>query len=63
MEETRFLCDLPWKHLSVHPHGVCSVCCVINHKDAINQMLIKKNTRWWLGKNEHKRRNTHNCKF
>jgi sulfatase maturation enzyme AslB (radical SAM superfamily) len=31
MEETRFLCDLPWKHLSVHPHGVCSVCCVANH--------------------------------
>lgn len=33
MEETRFLCDLPWKHLSVHPHGVCSVCCVANHAD------------------------------
>ena len=31
MEETRFLCDLPWKHISVHPHGVCSVCCVSNH--------------------------------
>ena len=31
MEEKRFLCDLPWKHISVHPHGVCSVCCVSNH--------------------------------
>ena len=31
MKETRFLCDLPWKHISVHPHGVCSVCCVSNH--------------------------------
>ena len=30
-QETRFICDLPWKHLSVHPHGVCSVCCVANH--------------------------------
>ena len=31
MQEKRFLCDLPWKHISVHPHGVCSVCCVSNH--------------------------------
>ena len=31
MVKERFLCDLPWKHISVHPHGVCSVCCVSNH--------------------------------
>ena len=28
-----FLCDLPWIHLSVMPHGVTSICCEANHKN------------------------------
>ena len=31
LKEERFICDLPWKHLSVHPHGNCSICCVSDH--------------------------------
>lgn len=27
----RFLCNLPWHHLSVHPHSTCSVCCEAKH--------------------------------
>lgn len=30
---TRFLCNLPWDHLSVHPHSTCSVCCEAKHDD------------------------------
>lgn len=28
---SRFICDLAWGHLSVMPHGVCSICCVADH--------------------------------
>mgnify|MGYP001027578725 CR=1 FL=1 len=26
----KFICSLPWKHLSVHPHGHVSPCCEVN---------------------------------
>lgn len=29
----RFLCNLPWDHLSVHPHSTCSVCCEAKHNN------------------------------
>jgi len=29
----RFLCNLPWDHLSVHPHSTCSVCCEAKHNE------------------------------
>jgi sulfatase maturation enzyme AslB (radical SAM superfamily) len=33
MKDERFLCNLPWDHLSVFPHGTCSVCCEAKHND------------------------------
>lgn len=33
---TKFMCDLPWVHLSVMPHGVTSICCEANHQDHIS---------------------------
>jgi len=30
MSKSKFLCNLPWDHLSVHPHGLSSVCCEAN---------------------------------
>lgn len=29
-EKTKFICSLPWNHLSVHPHGHVSPCCEVN---------------------------------
>jgi len=29
--ENKFICDLAWKHLSIMPHGVSTVCCVADH--------------------------------
>ena len=40
MEQQRFICDLPWKHLSVHPHGNCSICCVADHSYLGSQALV-----------------------
>ena len=31
----QFLCDLPWVHFSIFPHGSTSVCCEAEHKKAI----------------------------
>ena len=30
MENKKFICNLLWNHISVHPHGHCSVCCGAN---------------------------------
>jgi MoaA/NifB/PqqE/SkfB family radical SAM enzyme len=30
MENKKFICNLLWNHISVHPHGHCSVCCEAN---------------------------------
>ena len=30
----QFLCDLPWVHFSIFPHGSTSVCCEAEHKKA-----------------------------
>lgn len=27
----KFVCDLAWKHLSIMPHGVSSICCIADH--------------------------------
>lgn len=32
-KKDRFICDLPWTHLSVHPHGNASICCVADHSN------------------------------
>lgn len=37
---TKFVCDLPWIHLSVFPQSNCTVCCVANHSG-------KKNGHSW----------------
>lgn len=29
-EKKKFICSLPWNHLSVHPHGHVSPCCEVN---------------------------------
>ena len=26
----KFLCSLPWEHLSIHPHGHSSPCCEVD---------------------------------
>lgn len=31
---TKFLCDLPWVHFSIFPHGTTSVCCETVHERA-----------------------------
>ncbi len=30
MEDKKFICNLLWNHISVHPHGHCAVCCEAN---------------------------------
>ena len=30
MKQSKFICSLPFEHISVHPHGVCSICCEAN---------------------------------
>lgn len=30
MSQSKFICSLPFEHISVHPHGVCSICCEAN---------------------------------
>lgn len=30
MSQSKFICSLPWEHISVHPHGVSSICCEAN---------------------------------
>ena len=30
MSQSKFICSLPFEHISVHPHGVSSVCCEAN---------------------------------
>jgi len=32
----KFICDLPWVHLSVFPQGNCTVCCVAKHSGKQN---------------------------
>lgn len=32
---SKFLCDLPWVHFSIFPHGTTSVCCETEHKNAL----------------------------
>lgn len=38
----RFLCNLPWDHLSVFPHSTCSVCCEAKHTDGAPGHAITK---------------------
>lgn len=33
MKNKRFICNLPWDHLSVFPHSECSVCCEAKHSN------------------------------
>lgn len=28
---SKFICDLPWVHISTFPQGNCTICCVANH--------------------------------
>ena len=41
MSQSKFICSLPWEHISVHPHGVCSVCCEANFESP--QSFASKN--------------------
>ena len=40
---SKFLCDLPWAHLSVMPHGVTSVCCEANHHNHMSHAKTNGN--------------------
>lgn len=31
MSDKRFICDLPWIHISTFPQGNCSICCIAKH--------------------------------
>ena len=41
---TKFLCDLPWVHLSIMPHGTSSICCVADHS-IFDSSAVTKNRR------------------
>jgi MoaA/NifB/PqqE/SkfB family radical SAM enzyme len=34
MSQSKFICSLPFEHISVHPHGVSSVCCEANFESS-----------------------------
>jgi MoaA/NifB/PqqE/SkfB family radical SAM enzyme len=34
--EKRFICDLPWNHISVHPHSMTSICCAAKHSNGVS---------------------------
>ena len=38
--KSKFLCSLPWEHLSLHPHGHSSPCCEI---DWSSELAFAKN--------------------
>lgn len=38
-KKKRYLCDLPWSHLSIHPHGNASICCVADHSNIESQAI------------------------
>lgn len=40
MSQSKFICSLPWEHISVHPHGVCSICCEANFESP-QSMAVK----------------------
>lgn len=48
---SKFLCDLPWIHFSIFPHGTTSVCCEANHDQAIGHgyNLTENNEKKLLG--------------
>lgn len=37
----KFICSLPWKHLSIMPHGVSSICCVADHSKLSSRAMKK----------------------
>lgn len=41
---TKFICDLPWIHLSIMPHGTSSICCVADHS-VFESSAVTKNHR------------------
>jgi MoaA/NifB/PqqE/SkfB family radical SAM enzyme len=47
----KFLCDLPWVHFSIFPHGTTSVCCETEHRSAMGHgyNLNEKNEKNILG--------------
>jgi len=40
----KFLCDLPWIHLSVFPQGNCTICCVAKHSGPGNGHSWNRNS-------------------
>lgn len=38
---SKFICDLPWIHLSTFPHGSCSICCVSSHDKGVSHSWNK----------------------
>lgn len=35
----KFICNLPWNHLSVFPHSTCSVCCEAKHTNGVGHAI------------------------
>lgn len=44
--EKKFICSLPWQHLSVHPHGHCSPCCDVDWSSELAFAKNKKGTEY-----------------
>jgi organic radical activating enzyme len=45
-EKKKFICSLPWNHLSVHPHGHVSPCCEVNWSSPIAFAKNKKDGKY-----------------
>ena len=37
----RFICDLPWNHISVHPHSLTSICCAAKHSNGASNARME----------------------
>lgn len=42
----KFLCSLPWEHLSLHPHGHSSPCCEVNWDSTLSFAKNKINGKY-----------------
>ena len=58
-----FLCDLPWIHFSLFPHGTTSVCCETEHKGGIGHGfdIDQNNQRQILGVKDNNVADIVNC--
>ena len=44
----KFLCSLPWEHLSLHPHGHSSPCCEVDWASPLAFAKNKQNGEYTM---------------